>query len=165
MGTCIFDKLATSQAAPEDQAMKRNNVASELVDAMREAAEIAEGTAQPAAVHQFPMPLDLSGRVVPDGGQLEMTYMKVEWLHDCRDEPVELYSELDANRWEVRKVEELRDGTCWYAWKNVATGSSVLAEKRIPRLDEIGRDPQFLPTEISKEDFEALWQRAISSTN
>jgi len=94
-----------------------------------------------------------------------MTYMKVEWLHDCRDEPVELYSELDANRWEVRKVEVLRDGTCWYAWKNVATGSSVLAEKRIPRLDEIGRDPQFLPTEISKEDFEALWQRAISSTN
>jgi len=53
MGTCIFDKLATSQAAPEDQAMKRNNEASELVDAMREAAEIAEGTAQPAAVHQF----------------------------------------------------------------------------------------------------------------
>jgi hypothetical protein len=145
--------------------MKRNDVTNELVEAMREAAEIAEGKAQPAAVHQFPIPLDRSSRVVTFQGQAQMTYMKTEWLHDFRDEPVEIYSELDASRWEVRKVEILRDGTCLYAWENGATGSSVLAEKHIPTMEEIGRDPQFRPTEISKENFEALWQRAITSAN
>jgi putative transcriptional regulator len=44
--------------------MKRSNVANELVEAMREAAEIAEGKGQPAAVHQFPMPLDVDVRAV-----------------------------------------------------------------------------------------------------
>jgi putative transcriptional regulator len=39
--------------------MKRKNVANELVEAMREAAEIAEGKVQPAAVHHFPLPLDV----------------------------------------------------------------------------------------------------------
>ena len=38
--------------------MKRNNVANEFVEAMREAAEIAEGKASPAAVHHFPLALD-----------------------------------------------------------------------------------------------------------
>ena len=37
--------------------MKRNNVANEFVEAMREAAEIAEGKASPAAVHHFPLAL------------------------------------------------------------------------------------------------------------
>ena len=94
-----------------------------------------------------------------------MTYMKIEWLHDFRDEPVELYSELDASRWELRKVEVFRNGTYWYAWKNGAMGSSVLSEKRIPTMHEIGRDSQFRPTEISKENFEVLWQRANASMN
>jgi len=43
----------------EDQAMKRKNVADELVEAMREAAAIAQGEAEPAAVHQFALPLDV----------------------------------------------------------------------------------------------------------
>ena len=43
--------------------MKGSNVANELVEAMREAAEIAQGRAEPAAAHQFPLPLDLSRRV------------------------------------------------------------------------------------------------------
>ena len=44
--------------------MKRKNVADELVEAMREAAEIAEGNVKPAAVHQFPLPLDVDVRAV-----------------------------------------------------------------------------------------------------
>jgi putative transcriptional regulator len=39
--------------------MKRKNVADELVLAMREAASIANGEAEPAAVHQFPLPLEV----------------------------------------------------------------------------------------------------------
>jgi putative transcriptional regulator len=44
--------------------MKRKNVASELVEAMREAAAIAKGKAKPAATHQFPLPLDVDVRAV-----------------------------------------------------------------------------------------------------
>ncbi len=38
-------------------------------------------------------------------GQLgcAMTYLRVGWKHQHPDEPVILYSELDAERWEVRK--------------------------------------------------------------
>jgi hypothetical protein len=40
---------------------------------------------------------------------MTMHYIKVFWKHQHRDEPVELYSELDDGRWEVRKVEVSRD--------------------------------------------------------
>ena len=44
--------------------MKREDVTGEVLEAMREAVEIAEGTAKPAAVHQFPLPLDVDVRAV-----------------------------------------------------------------------------------------------------
>jgi putative transcriptional regulator len=47
--------------------MKRKNVADELVGAMREAAGIALGEVKPAAVHQFPLPLDVDVRAVRAG--------------------------------------------------------------------------------------------------
>jgi len=39
--------------------MKRKNVADEFVEAMREAAEISAGRVKPAAVHHYPLPLDV----------------------------------------------------------------------------------------------------------
>jgi hypothetical protein len=44
--------------------MKRKNVADELVEAMREAAAIAKGETEPAAVHKFPLPLEVDVRAV-----------------------------------------------------------------------------------------------------
>ena len=44
--------------------MKRKNVANELVAAMREAAAIARGETKAAAVHQFPLPLEVDVRAV-----------------------------------------------------------------------------------------------------
>lgn len=44
--------------------MKRKNVADEVVEAMREAAGIALGEVKPAAMHQFPLPLDVNVRAV-----------------------------------------------------------------------------------------------------
>ena len=41
---------------------KRKNMADELVVAMRESAEIAEGNIKPAAVHHFPLALDVDVR-------------------------------------------------------------------------------------------------------
>ena len=44
--------------------MKRKNVADEFVAAMREAAAIAKGEAKAAAVHQFPLALEVDVRAV-----------------------------------------------------------------------------------------------------
>jgi putative transcriptional regulator len=44
--------------------MKRKDVTGEVLEAMREAVEIAEGKANPAAVHHFPLPLDVDVRAV-----------------------------------------------------------------------------------------------------
>lgn len=44
--------------------MKRKSVAGELVEAMREAAAIARGKAKPAAVHYYPLPLEVDVRAV-----------------------------------------------------------------------------------------------------
>ncbi|MGA9070654.1 MAG: helix-turn-helix domain-containing protein, partial [Terracidiphilus sp.] len=44
--------------------MKRNDITDEVLEAMREAAEIAEGNAMPAAVHHFPLPLHVDVRAV-----------------------------------------------------------------------------------------------------
>lgn len=44
--------------------MKRKNVANELLEAIREAAAIAEGKASAAAVHRLPLPLDVDVRAV-----------------------------------------------------------------------------------------------------
>jgi putative transcriptional regulator len=44
--------------------MKRKNVSNELVEAMREAAAIAQGKSKPAAMHHFPLPLDVDVRAV-----------------------------------------------------------------------------------------------------
>jgi putative transcriptional regulator len=44
--------------------MKRKNVADELVEAMREAAALAQDTAEAAAIHTFPLPLDVDVRAV-----------------------------------------------------------------------------------------------------
>jgi putative transcriptional regulator len=44
--------------------MMRKNVAGELVEAMREAAAIAQGKAKPVAVREFPLPLDVDVRAV-----------------------------------------------------------------------------------------------------
>src|SRR5579863_9620004 len=48
----------------EDQTMKRKNVAEDLVAAMREAAAISQGKAEPAAVHHYPLPPEIDVRAV-----------------------------------------------------------------------------------------------------
>ena len=48
-------------------------------------------------------------------GESEMQYIRVRWNHDRSDEPVELWSELDGESWEVRKVEVFPDGHLGFA--------------------------------------------------
>jgi hypothetical protein len=91
------------------------------------------------------------------------THIRVRWRRALVDEPVELLSELDEERWEVRKVEIFADGRMTYAWGKGASGDTRLGECAVPPLAEIAADPQFEPAEISRDEFEAVWSRAFAS--
>jgi hypothetical protein len=88
-----------------------------------------------------------------------MNYICVKWIHSSPDEPVWLYSEIDADRWEKRKVEIFADGTYGYASAAESGGETRLGQVPVPPLTEIANDPQFEPSEITKEKFEEVWQR------
>jgi hypothetical protein len=88
-----------------------------------------------------------------------MTYIKVNWIHSHADEPVLLYSELDGDRWEKRKVEVFADGHCGFASPTESCGSTRLGEEPIPPLAEIASDSQFKPVEITKQEFEEVWAK------
>jgi putative transcriptional regulator len=64
--------------------MKRNNLANELVESMREAAAIATGDAKPAAMHQFPLPLDVDVRAVRTATGLSRTEFARRFALDPR---------------------------------------------------------------------------------
>ncbi len=80
-----------------------------------------------------------------------MQYIRVAWKHEHPDEPTMLYSEVDKDRWEVRKVEVFRDGTLGYASAERSSASTGLGLERVPPLAQIARDPQFEPADITKE--------------
>jgi hypothetical protein len=89
------------------------------------------------------------------------TYLVVLWKHSLADEPVELWSELDSRRLEVRKVEVWADGRLGFAGSNREAGGTRLGIEPIPTLSEIAAEPQFEPKEISKTEFEQRWATAL----
>lgn len=88
-----------------------------------------------------------------------MIYMKVQWKHSFSNEPIIIYSELNEDRNEIKKVEIYRDGMMGYACQDVSVNGSALSECEIPELSEINADPQFEGIEIHKEEFEAIWKK------
>ena len=89
-----------------------------------------------------------------------MRYLHVAWLHDFPDEPVELYSELDDDSWEVRKIEYFRDGFIGPADSTGSTGRTRLGLEPVPPIAEIARNPEFRAVEISRDEFEVAWASA-----
>ncbi|MBB3804653.1 hypothetical protein FHT03_000345 [Xanthomonas arboricola] len=87
-----------------------------------------------------------------------MKYLKVKWTHSLSSEPVLIYSELDENSLEMRKVEIYLDGRIGYASKCEVSGGSNLSIEPIPSVKQISNDPQFEPIEINGEEFEGIWR-------
>lgn len=86
--------------------------------------------------------------------------LRVLWHHTIPDEPVVLFSEI-LDGWEVRKAEVCADGRMDAAGEMVQTGSAFLSETPLPPIAEIASDEQFTPAEIIRDDFEAVWVRAL----
>jgi hypothetical protein len=86
--------------------------------------------------------------------------VKVRWIHELPDEPVLLYSEIDDQRTELRKVEEYRDGRLDAVNAVSHTGSMVLSATAMPSLAEINAQSEFHGEPMSEDELEQVWDRA-----
>lgn len=90
------------------------------------------------------------------------TYIYSKWHGSPQGSPVEFYSELDNERYEIRKVEVFRDGSYGYADKSNATKSTKLGVVPVPSIEEIAGDPEFDAKVITPKQFDEKWQEATS---
>jgi hypothetical protein len=89
-----------------------------------------------------------------------MNYIKVNWAYSGSTKyPVVIYSEIDDQRWETRKVEVFPDGDKGYACSTESAGSTELGIEPLPALSDIASDLQFELIEITKEEFEDVWAK------
>ncbi len=91
-----------------------------------------------------------------------MVYLKVKWKHSYSNQPVLLYSELDPQRWEVRKVEIFPDGGMGYAGLGREFRDTRLSVEPLPSFEEIAEQPDFEAEAISKAEFEKVWAKATA---
>ncbi len=87
-----------------------------------------------------------------------MKYLCVKWIHNFPNESIIIYSELDGNYFETRKVEVYSNGTKGFSSKTEEFGGTYLSTEPIPPINQIVMDPEFIPEEITKEEFEKIWQ-------
>lgn len=90
-----------------------------------------------------------------------MEYLRVRWVHNHSSEPIILISELDADRFELRKIEKFRDGKIGTASVKGSTPGTRLGEAPVPPLNVIEADPQFVIEPCSPSDFEQEWRSAL----
>jgi hypothetical protein len=86
-----------------------------------------------------------------------MKYLMVRWKHSNADEPVVLYSELDEQRMQHRKIDMYRDGRWGFADEREEVGGSWLGDAPTPSVEQLNADPEYEAEEIDKADFEKLW--------
>jgi hypothetical protein len=87
-----------------------------------------------------------------------MKYIRLKWNHTNPDEPVWIFSELDSDGKEVRKIECFRNGFCDVATATSSSGTASLVTLPLPDLKALARrDPEFEPVEITKDQFEEVW--------
>lgn len=91
-----------------------------------------------------------------------MEYVDIQWHHSNVDYPVRLVSELDTERFEVRKLEFFVDGRVGHACKGSESHGTILGELPDPPLSEITMDPEFSGKHISAEEFEQLWSTHVA---
>ena len=87
-----------------------------------------------------------------------MRYVRLKWNHTNPDEPIWIFSELDEDGKEVRKIECFQNGFCDIATATRSLGTTRLNTEPLPELAEIAKDPEFEPVEITKEEFEEVWR-------
>ena len=91
-----------------------------------------------------------------------MKYIDIYWHNDSQDEPYRLVSEIGADGYEKRKLEFFRNGNIGYATGIETSNTTMLAINKIPALEAIISQPDFSGEEISRDQFERLWDEHVS---
>ncbi|WP_330232865.1 hypothetical protein OHA40_10520 [Nocardia sp. NBC_00508] len=91
-----------------------------------------------------------------------MWYLRAQWHHDFADEPVEMFSEIGDDGFEVRKVEVYSDGRMDWADSRHGTGTTSLSQMPIPTVDEIDTQFEYSALEVDSREFESVWLRALA---
>jgi hypothetical protein len=97
-------------------------------------------------------------------GTVQPVCIDVAWTHDFDAEPIRLVSELDNERYEIRKLEFFRDGRIGYADGHNSTMGTQLGTLPVPSLAEINADAQFNAHIIDAMLFNRLWSQFASGT-
>ena len=91
---------------------------------------------------------------------LDLKYFRLYWRHDTPNDPIEIWSEIGPDDYEMRKVECYADGR-----RDPASGdmnSELLAVFPFSEGDRpLGEDLELV--EISKTDFERIWSSSTST--
>jgi hypothetical protein len=90
------------------------------------------------------------------------TYLYSKWRKPPIEGPFEFYSELDADRWEMRKVEVFRGGHLGHASSSQSAGGTCLAIVPVPPFQEMDSQVEFEVKTISRDEFEAVWKCAAA---
>jgi hypothetical protein len=93
-----------------------------------------------------------------------MEFIDVAWRHDTEPEPIRLVSELDEQRYEMRKLEFFADGRVGFASPASSSEGTMLGAEPVPPLSELNSDVQFSGSNISSADFEIMWGRYARAT-
>jgi hypothetical protein len=91
------------------------------------------------------------------------SYFHAVWIDADEDAPVEDYGELDVDRWPMRWVRKYRDGHLEASSYASANWRDAMPEGEVPSILDINRDPQFSAKDISKAEFESVWNEANRS--
>jgi hypothetical protein len=87
-------------------------------------------------------------------------YQKVLWRHEYSDDPVVIYSEIDDDNRETRRVEEYRDGQLEYASSSLGSGTTRIADQPMASLEAMNAKPDFSASSIDAAQFDDVWVRA-----
>ncbi|MER5830981.1 hypothetical protein ABT116_09115 [Streptomyces sp. NPDC002130] len=87
----------------------------------------------------------------------------MDWLHDFKSEPIRFYSEIGEDGYEVRKVQEYRDGRKLKADALHESGEIGLSEIPVGSIEDVAGQPEFSALVIDREQFEEKWQGAAWS--
>ncbi|MFF3762655.1 DUF6881 domain-containing protein [Streptomyces sp. NPDC001922] len=89
-----------------------------------------------------------------------MQYWRVRWTHDFDVEPVTLYNEIGDDGYEVRKVQEYRDGRLLKADASHECADIGLGEIPVGPIEDVRAQPEFSADVIDRAAFEEAWRRA-----
>jgi hypothetical protein len=86
-----------------------------------------------------------------------MRYVRVIWKINKPQHPVEILTEIDESNMETRKVHIFPDAHRERADAQKHEADTELSYEPFPSIDEINEDPQFVASNMSKDEFEREW--------